>query len=307
MDTTDLWRERVDDLFTTSFAASRGIGERELRRGVASGAVRHLARGLYACGPAPVRSEDRHRELCRGLLLLYPDGVLSGRSSVVAHGLPVWNVPLGEVLLLRRVASQVRRSGAVIRPLETPTSWASSDIGPCEPLATALVQLAIDHGAPSAVVSADAALARRLVAHDDLTEEVEARRGHPRCQRARALLSFADAKSESPGESRLRFMLASFGIDVVSQVVVRDGDSVVARADLGVRGTRVLIEFDGAVKYREGGAEALMREKRREDRLRALGYIVLRFTWADLESPRAVLAAVRAAVARDLALQFATS
>lgn len=32
MDTTDLWRERVDDLFTTSWAASRGIGERELRR-----------------------------------------------------------------------------------------------------------------------------------------------------------------------------------------------------------------------------------------------------------------------------------
>ena len=136
---------------------------------------------------------------------------------------------------------------------------------------------------------------------------VEARSGHPRCQRARAMLSFADPKAESPGESRLRFLLASFGIDVVSQVVVRDGDTVVARADLGVRGTRVLIEFDGAVKYREGGAQALMAEKRREDRLRALGYIVLRFTWADLESPRTVLAAVRTAIARDLASRVATS
>lgn len=121
------------------------------------------------------------------------------------------------------------------------------------------------------------------------------------------MLSFTDPRSESVGESRLRFMLASFGIDVVSQVIVRDGDAVVARADLGVRGTKVLIEFDGAVKYREGGADALIKEKRREDRLRALGYIVLRFTWSDLESPRMVLAAVRAAIARDRGLRVATS
>lgn len=44
-----------------------------------------------------------------------------------------------------------------------------------------------------------------------------------------------------------------------------------------------------------------MREKRREDRLRRLGWTVLRFTWSDLDKPRMILAQVRAAVAQGLA------
>jgi very-short-patch-repair endonuclease len=90
------------------------------------------------------------------------------------------------------------------------------------------------------------------------------------------------------------------GLDVEPQVVIRDevGD-VVARVDLAVRGTRVLIEFDGLVKYREGGSEALIAEKRREDELRRLGYVVVRFTWADLYRPERVVARVRAAVAAE--------
>lgn len=47
----------------------------------------------------------------------------------------------------------------------------------------------------------------------------------------------------------------------------------------------MLIEFDGTVKYTDGGSDALFREKRREDRIRALGYVVVRVIWADLFHP----------------------
>jgi len=40
----------------------------------------------------------------------------------------------------------------------------------------------------------------------------------------------------------------------------------------------------------------LWKEKRREDRLRRLGYVVVRLTWADLERPGGVAAAVRRAI-----------
>lgn len=289
------------DLFTRRQAAALGIGTRELTRAVSDGAIRRLAHGLYAATPRPAYAEDRHRELCVGLLLMYPDAVLAGRSSVVALGLPVWGLPLSRALLHRPVHRQISRSGAVIRPSEVGEGVMTTTTGPADAPAAALVQVALDHGTVAAVVSADAAVASGIVTVDQLGAEVARRRGAPRSQRAEAMLSFLDPLSESPGESRLRVILASHGFAVTSQVVIRDGSAVVARADLAIDGTRVLIEFDGFVKYADGGAEAVVREKQREDRLRAMGYIVLRFTWHDLESPSRVLATVRAAVARDLA------
>ena len=63
-----------------------------------------------------------------------------------------------------------------------------------------------------------------------------------------------------------------------------------------------MVEFDGAVKYAGAdGREALVREKRREDALRAMGYEVVRVTWADLTHPEVVVALVRRALARSAA------
>lgn len=70
------------------------------------------------------------------------------------------------------------------------------------------------------------------------------------------------------------------------------------RADFLV-GTRVLVEFDGRSKYGMDGRrseDVLWAEKLREDRLRALGYIVVRLVWADLDRPQRVMARVLAAL-----------
>ena len=67
-------------------------------------------------------------------------------------------------------------------------------------------------------------------------------------------------------------------------------------------GERVVVEFDGLVKY--AGAEgrgALAAEKAREDLLRSLGYEVVRLTGADLDRPQRVDAMVRAALERAAA------
>jgi len=100
------------------------------------------------------------------------------------------------------------------------------------------------------------------------------------------------------GESRCGVALAIAGIDVTPQVAIRDehGD-LVGRVDFLVTGTKVVVEFDGKVKYASGDRQVLWDEKRREDRLRALGYTVVRLTWADLERPGAVAAAVQRALA----------
>ena len=89
-------------------------------------------------------------------------------------------------------------------------------------------------------------------------------------------------------------VLDGLGVEAEQQVVIRDHDGrFVARVDFLLPALRVVVEFDGAVKY-EGadGRNALIREKRREDALRALGYRVVRLTWSDLRRPERVLAAL---------------
>ena len=110
------------------------------------------------------------------------------------------------------------------------------------------------------------------------------------------MLPLVDARSESPGESRLRVHLQVAGISVVPQVVIWDEEGeFVARVDFVVEGTKVVVEFDGKVKYRDGDGDTLFLEKRREDRLRRLGYTVVRVTWADLARPDRVIAWIRRA------------
>ena len=75
--------------------------------------------------------------------------------------------------------------------------------------------------------------------------------------------------------------------------------TVIARVDFLFQAQRVVVEFDGAVKYggaAQRGQMALIAEKRREDAIRRLGYVVVRLTWADLASPERVRALILAAM-----------
>ena len=112
------------------------------------------------------------------------------------------------------------------------------------------------------------------------------------------MIELADELSESPGETRTRLILTSAGLPVRSQVpIVQVGGAVLARVDFLVGG-RVIVEFDGAVKYQTGDGIVLFQEKQREDRLRELGFEVVRVIWSELDHPADVIGRVQAALAR---------
>jgi very-short-patch-repair endonuclease len=284
-------------MFTTAQAAAYGIGLEALAALVRSGAIRHPGRGLYAVtAQVDEEPEPWHRHLCAGALLVYPDAVLTGVSAVLAHGLPVWSTDLTRPNLLRPVDRAIGVRAFRIRPgrgtsVETP-------LGPAVPVAEALVQHALDNGMAQGVVSADAALHSEMVTLAELDAAVVAVASWPRAGRAKSMITFVDGRSESVGESRSRLALTIGGVEVVPQVTITDRHGeFVARVDFVVAGTKIVNEFDGKVKYESGDPEVLWREKKREDQLRRLGYVVVRITWADLERPGAVVARVRAALA----------
>lgn len=288
-------------MFTTEQARDLGTGVLTLGRLVGSRALRHPARGLYAVTALVDESpEGWHRHLSAGAHLVYDDAVLTGVSAVLAHGLPVWGADLARPAIHRPIDRAVGVKAFRLRPRPaTPgrPGAVETDLGPADDVPTSVVQLAIDAGTLPGVVSADAALRLGRTDEASLAAAVTLVATWPRSGRAKAMLALVDGCSESPGESRCRVELLTHGIEVTSQFEVRDsGGRLVGRADFRVDGTNVLVEFDGRVKYDSGDPAVLWQEKKREDRMRALGWVLVRVTWADLERPGAVVAKVRRAI-----------
>lgn len=293
--------ESQSGLFTTAQARTAGLSRTSLRELVSSGNVLHPTRGLHAVASLVDTSpEPWHGTLARGAHLLYDDAQLTGVTAVLAHGLPVWNCRLHRPDIRRPISNQVgvipfrvRPGGDVARSVPSP--W-----GPTVPLAEALVQLSLDHGIVQGLVSADAARHRGLLTATEIEAAVARVATWPKSSRARSMQELIDPACESVAESRARVEFLTHGIQVESQVVIRRSDgSVVGRGDFRVKGTRVVVEVDGKMKYADGDPEILWAEKRREDEMRALGYAFVRVTWHDLETPGRASAKVRCAMPKS--------
>ena len=142
----------------------------------------------------------------------------------------------------------------------------------------------------SGVSVMDSVLTRGLATREDLEAEVRsAPRGGRGRQQAALAVALADAGGESAGESLSRVQLYRAGFPRPRlQVEFSDAHGFVGRVDMFWEECRVVGEFDGKTKYGVDGSqspaqagEVLWREKRREDRLRALGLTVVRWIWDD--------------------------
>ncbi|WP_460852760.1 hypothetical protein [Nocardioides montaniterrae] len=127
----------------------------------------------------------------------------------------------------------------------------------------------------------------------------------PRSLQTRLVLQLANPKIESVGESRVAHFLwrAGFRIPEVQLEIFDDGN-LVARLDFADPERGFWIEFDGRQKYEkyrrpgESVADAVIAEKRREDRVRELtGWACFRIVWADLADPARLAVRLRAFIA----------
>lgn len=122
-------------------------------------------------------------------------------------------------------------------------------------------------------------------------------------ERANDALTFGSSLSMSAGESLSRVQMYDAGLDIPElQVRFEDSQGLIGYADYFWRYAGVIGEFDGKIKYldpsfRNGRSadQVVFDEKLREDRLRALGFTVVRWTWSDLKQPGALERKLRAA------------
>lgn len=280
---------------TTRELAALGADSREVRELQRSGRLVRLARGAYAPRELLERlgPEERHTLRVRAVVAVVPGQVAaSHHSAVCVWGLPWIGLPPDHVHVMRVAAGEHRRARHYTvheRWPATQPTWVNGV--PVLPVPEALLGLAGSAPLEQTVVSGDAALARGLTSIGQLTEVLHQRRGQQGTRNLRSALPLLDARAESPGESRTRLLLHTLGYQPRTQVEIRDHlGHFLARVDALVAG-RVVIEFDGRLKYAgDGGGDqqSLVREKAREDRLRAAGYEVVRLVWQDLDAPNRV-------------------
>jgi hypothetical protein len=296
--------------FSRTDAIAAGYTDDEVGQRVRQGEWIRLCHGAYAApGPEDVSRSVWDRAIRRHVLTtsaiyhrIGGRAIVSHQSAVLQHGIQVSDLDLSRVHLTR-VAGHGRTGREVCVHAARPPVLDPVEVHRLQvtPAPRAVVETIRATSYPVAVSVVDEALRRRVATTDQLAAAVELFSGRSGVRTAAKAIAFGDGRSESVGESRLRVLLADLGLpQPVLQAEIRNpAGGLVARVDFLLERWGVVIEFDGALKYAGSGADALIAEKIREDRLRDLGYEVVRVTWADLSRPADLLARIQRAIARS--------
>lgn len=273
--------------------AATGCDGHDVRALVRLGDVVRVRAGAFVDGQA-FRSASpaaRHAVTARAIVRRLPGYAVSHLSTLTLWDLPVVTGHLDRVHVSQVGAGRARSAGRVVVHEPVEASDVALHLGVELVIPTLAVLQTAGMSMTAGLIAADAAVRRGLTTRDRLLTEVESRRLGYAAYRVADLTS---GLSESPGESWTRLVLAGFGLEARQQVEIHDDHGrFVARVDFLLPELGVVVEFDGRIKYAGAdGREALVREKRREDALRALGYRVVRLTWADLHHPERVLTAL---------------
>lgn len=315
---------------------SRAVGYDALRHLYRAGDLIQVRRGAYAVplGAAEPWQQARYLALARCAAVtraLTCTFALSHQSAALVHG--CWTGPLdGLTHLTQRTQPSssgprgVRRhfadlpdedvtvvNGLPVTTLERTMQDCARTMHPREGLCVADSGMRVLGRADR--VYREASEARLAVVQAALLERLAAKAGWRGAARSRAVLDFADGFSESPGESRLRWVAVSRGLPrpvcqrpvttTLGTFYVDLGWSVARREENGDETvTRTIVEeYDGESKYvatHESPAKnPLYAEKRREDALRRTPTSVRRRTKHDLVDPEALF--------RDMCTPFPAS
>ncbi|QIK84528.1 hypothetical protein [Sanguibacter sp. HDW7] len=204
------------------------------------------------------------------------------QSAALVHGFDTWRTP---------PTTQIARSHTSGRGLGPDVSVHTAPLAADEIVtvsstrATGIVPTVIGVARFGSVADGIVVLDRALragVPREALAEAAARCARKPGSRQARELVLLADDGSESPWESWTRVHALALGMPPpMSQLqIVAEGN--VFYADLAWPEWRVVVEFDGYMKYRDhpglDDTEILLKEKEREDAIRAAGWVVVRVT-----------------------------
>ncbi|GAA3554634.1 hypothetical protein GCM10022197_07200 [Microlunatus spumicola] len=282
---------------TRGEALAHGETDQTLHAALRSGVLVRLRYGAYALAHvvADLDEAGRHVLLARACLAQQRGRVaLAGPSAALFRGYDVFGHDLETVHLARLDAGSARReSGVVHHRLGSAVALGVEvrDQVLVVSAQDAVWQTALLSELEGGVVTADSALHQHPELALPLARVAAASLAQPHSRTARLALRLARGESESPGESLTRMACFRHGIPApaLQRDVVDHRGRLIGRADFYWEQFRLLGEFDGRIKYqrllREGetDTQAVVREKTREDEMRATACGMSRFVWSEVQ------------------------
>ena len=290
--------ERNGGFFTRAQALDHGWTDRDLATARRLSVLRHIRHGSYA----PASTYDaatpaqQHLVLARAALARQRGAVaLTGVSAAAAHGLAVFGHDLTSADLVRLDGGssrhEVRARHHVVKD-DISEHLEMLDGIPVTSLARTVWEVATRSSLEAGVATADSALRLSPDLRDQLDARATAFSSRPGSRRAREVVRLADGRAESPGESYSRVKFHRYGVPMPElQHPVLDADGrLIGICDFYWKDDHHVGEFDGKVKYGrllrpgESPGDAVFREKRREDRIRARLLGMSRWVFADMSA-----------------------
>jgi hypothetical protein len=285
-------------VFTAGQAYASGHTQKELQRLRQAKLIMSLRRGVYVdmVAWANADSVERLRLRTAGLALaLTAPAVLSHQSAAAELGLPLLAPDHTLMHVTRENRAGTRLEAGVDHHVAELHDHEVVDlIGGIMPV-TSAARTAVDVARETdrfecAVAAFDSAL-RHGATREALAAAMDRARSWPGARLASGALPLADGRADNPGESWSRVVLIGLGLPPDDlQVRLVDDQGLIGYVDFGW--DDVIGEFDGKLKYGVDGetdpckaGRIVFAEKRREDRIRRLGYGVARWGWAELHRP----------------------
>lgn len=223
---------------------------------------------------------------------------ISHRASAAAWSLPGFVRPTAELIVppdRRRVAP-----GIVHRGRLHPTDITYRNRLPVTTVARTLIDLAAIIEPPKLEVAYDDAVRRKLV-NAALIERRLAEIGRKGRPGVRTLMEIIQSRRpdrrgpESPAETRFLPLLKEAGLPTPQcQYEVRDEDGrIVARIDFAYPDKKIAFEIDGYAYH--SSKSAWVHDRKRRNRLTAMGWLIIHVTWSDLDHPAELMATIRKA------------
>ncbi|MFJ3958458.1 hypothetical protein [Arthrobacter sp. NPDC090010] len=295
-------------VWTSSELSSLGIGAQARRQLIDSGGLLRIQRGAFALRDhaAALRGVERARLRLEAHQKVYARRrnrafVYSHVSAARLHGCQMWHA---DEFVHVTFASRPNRYRSDSRTVAHYIPLKDAELTNHGQFSmTSLERTVVDCcrvlDLEGSLVVMDQAL-RRGADHRLLAGYAEKMRGHRGVVNLRQALELGDAKSESMGETRTRFLLWEMNISMpVSQFAVTT-DRGIRRLDFAWPELKVALEFDGRIKYFGDVPtdEAIADERIRERRLMEMGWIFVRIDWKDLDDPLGVKHRIHAAWAK---------
>lgn len=306
---------RLAGIVTTVELNRAGVTESRLRWLVKQGVLVSLGRGVYARAADArqltlARNGASALRVATAVAVVGSQAVGSHRDAAAIHGLDLLGRGDSGVVAITRppgaTGSKTSRPGVRLHIVGLPPAHRTVRLGaPVTSVARTVVDLARTTPFAEGVVVADSALRGRQATIADLNEVVAACARWPGIARARQVVEFADARSESAFESISRVAFAQGGLPPPElQVWVGAQGKVIAPVDFLWREYATIAEADGAIKYAD--PERAKLQLQRDAELREAGFEVVHFTWQDLHiNPAQVLRSIRAAFRRSATIRTA--